>query len=204
MLINESHLSNQHTEIVRMFLDSEFFSTELSALSYFTHKVTLLFLYCFEISTWTRLYSFFPKLYKDLKEKNLDTLQQFFAPHRHVEVEKPSTDIQLNLLDLVCRCSTLSDAAMQERVWIYYRWLVWRKWSNNATISFFNWRNCSTSYEQYSCWALSCCNLTKSPVANFRNKTFKAKAICNDMVLYQPTPFSNPVQAKIFMLWWNC
>ena len=51
MLINEARFSNQHTEIVRMFLDSEFFSTELSALSCFTHKVTLPFVYCFEIST---------------------------------------------------------------------------------------------------------------------------------------------------------
>ena len=37
MLINESHLSSQHIEILRMFLDSEFFSTEFSVLAYFTH-----------------------------------------------------------------------------------------------------------------------------------------------------------------------
>ena len=37
MLLNETHLSNQHVEIVIMFLDSEFFITGMTALAYFTH-----------------------------------------------------------------------------------------------------------------------------------------------------------------------
>ena len=41
MLLNESHLTNQHIEIVRMFLDSEFFINELSALAFYTHMVKL-------------------------------------------------------------------------------------------------------------------------------------------------------------------
>ena len=36
MVLNETHLSNQHTELVKMFLDSELLLTELSCLSYFT------------------------------------------------------------------------------------------------------------------------------------------------------------------------
>ena len=63
MLVDESHLSNQHIEIVRMFLDSEFFGTELSVLGYFTHKVTLPFLYCVEISSQEELLKIIPKLY---------------------------------------------------------------------------------------------------------------------------------------------
>ena len=41
MLVNKSHLANQHTEIVHMFLDCEFFITKLFALAYFTHKISL-------------------------------------------------------------------------------------------------------------------------------------------------------------------
>ena len=40
ILLNESHLTKQHIEIVRMFLDSEFFIAELSVLAFFTHKVS--------------------------------------------------------------------------------------------------------------------------------------------------------------------
>ena len=35
VLLNESHLTNQYIEIVRMFVDSEFFITELSVLAFF-------------------------------------------------------------------------------------------------------------------------------------------------------------------------
>lgn len=41
----------QHTEIVCMIVDSEFFITELSVLTYFTHKVALPLLHLVEISS---------------------------------------------------------------------------------------------------------------------------------------------------------
>ena len=53
MLINETHLSNQHVELM---LDSEFLVTELEALFYFTHKVTLSLLHI--------VLKVFPKLFK--------------------------------------------------------------------------------------------------------------------------------------------
>ena len=58
-----------------MFFDLDFFSTELSVLLYFTNKVTLSFLYCVEISIQAQLCNILPKLYKVVKEKNMDTLQ---------------------------------------------------------------------------------------------------------------------------------
>ena len=61
------------------------------------YKVTLI-----EISTQAQLCSSLPKLYNDLKENNMNTLQQFFVTYCHVEVRKPSTDTELNLLDLIC------------------------------------------------------------------------------------------------------
>ena len=51
MLFKKTHLSNQCKEIVRLLLDSNFLISELEVLPYFTHKVTLSFLHCVEIST---------------------------------------------------------------------------------------------------------------------------------------------------------
>ena len=102
MVVGESHLSNQHIGIVRMFLDSEFFSTELSVLAYFTHKITLPFLYCIEISTQEELLSIFPKLYADLNEMKMDTLDRFLIQYRHAKVRKPLTETERNLFDLMC------------------------------------------------------------------------------------------------------
>ena len=62
MLLNETHLSNQHVEIAPLFLDSEFFITELSVLAYFTRKVTLPFLFCEEFCSQEELLNIFPKL----------------------------------------------------------------------------------------------------------------------------------------------
>ena len=63
MVLNETHLSNQHTELVKMFLDSELLLTELSCLSYFTHKVSLPLLYAVEICNQDQLCELFPRLY---------------------------------------------------------------------------------------------------------------------------------------------
>ena len=63
MLVNESHLSNQHIQTVCIFLDSEFFKTELAVLAYFTHMVNLPMLYCVEVNTHEGLLKILPKLY---------------------------------------------------------------------------------------------------------------------------------------------
>ena len=63
MLLNESYLTNQHIEIVRMFLDSEFFITKLSVSAIFMHKVSLPLLTFVEISSQEELLRVFPKLY---------------------------------------------------------------------------------------------------------------------------------------------
>ena len=79
MVLNETHLSNQHTELVKMFLDSELLLTELSCLSYFTHKVSLPLLYAVEICNQNQLCELFPKLYKDLLEGSFETLKRLHS-----------------------------------------------------------------------------------------------------------------------------
>ena len=84
MLLNESHLSNQHIEIVKMFLDSEFLITELQVIAYFTHTITLPFLYFVEVNTNEELLTMFPRLFDDLKAGDLETLIAYRVVYPHV------------------------------------------------------------------------------------------------------------------------
>ena len=86
MLLNESHLSNQYIEIVRMFLDSEFLITELQVLAYFMHCVTLKFLYFVDVNSQEKLLEMFPRLFNDLKSGTLDTLKVYQVKYPHVQV----------------------------------------------------------------------------------------------------------------------
>ena len=102
MLLNESHLTNQHIEIVCMFLDSEFFITELSLLAFFTHKVSLPMLNFVEISSQEELLRVFPKLYEDLQKGKMDTLEQYLVKYRHIVVSPPTNETEALLLESVC------------------------------------------------------------------------------------------------------
>ena len=102
MLPNESHLSNQHTEIVQMFLNSEFLITELQVLAYFMHCVTLPFLYLVEVNSLEKLLEMFPQLFNDLKSGTLDTLKEYQVKYPHVQVTQPTTDAAQQLLKKMC------------------------------------------------------------------------------------------------------
>ena len=102
MLLNESHLSNQHIEIVRMSLDSEFLITELQVLAHFTHCVTLPFLYFVEVNSQEKLVEMFPRLFNDLKSGTLDTLKEYQVKYLHVQVTQPTTDVLQQLLKKMC------------------------------------------------------------------------------------------------------
>ena len=102
MVLNETNLSNLHTEIVQLFLDSELLLTELSCLSYFTHKVSLPLLYAVEICNQDELCSIFPKLYADLVDGSMETLGDFIVKYQHFEIKEPSTDLEKEVLKQMC------------------------------------------------------------------------------------------------------
>lgn len=102
MVLNETNLSNLHTEIVQLFLDSEFLTTELLCLAYFTHKVTLPLLYATEICNQDQLCSIFPKLYNDLLRGSTDTLSDYIVKYKHLSIQEPSTDIEREILRSMC------------------------------------------------------------------------------------------------------
>ena len=102
MLLNETHLSNQHVEMVRMFLDSDFFLIELQVLSFFTYKISLTLLNAVEVSTQEELRKIFPQLYDDLARGSMNTVDKYTVQHRHLVVESPKTDLENVLLSEMC------------------------------------------------------------------------------------------------------
>ena len=77
MLLNESHLSNQHIEIVQMFLNSKFLIGKVQVLAYFTDVVTYPFLYFVKVNSQNGLLKMFPDLFSDLKGNTIDTLEEY-------------------------------------------------------------------------------------------------------------------------------
>ena len=69
-----------------MFLDSELLITELDVLAYFTHRITLPFLYFVEVNTQDRFLTLFPKLFDDLGKGNMDTLSDYIVNYNHAKV----------------------------------------------------------------------------------------------------------------------
>ena len=189
MLLNETHLSNQHVEIVRMFLDSEFLITELKVLSYFTHAITLPFLYFVEVSSQEELLNMFPLLFNDLKSGKMDTLKDYVVEYPHVKVNKPSTDLEFQILDKMCvnAAEVFCTQAGRE-----YGFGDQSKKPVRATqlhlltkeeLEYLPTNNLDAERNL-------CVFGKRAPVAKFRNKKFTAKAIRNDCTLYQSQTFS--------------
>ena len=79
ILPTETSKTNLLVSACKLYLSCEFFPTELKVLAFFTHKVTLPFLNCVEISDQETLLTVLPQLYKDLKDGNIDTLVRFLV-----------------------------------------------------------------------------------------------------------------------------
>ena len=184
MVLNETHSCNQHTELVKMFLDSELLLTELSCLSYFTHKVSLPLLYAVEICNQNQLCELFPKLYKDLLEGSFETLKDYIVEYKHLIVEEPITELEKQILkkmsmdaaettDGQCgRESGFGNYKDQElRATAIYKLPSALRKELNDTNNTITERSLSV-FDR------------KSVVAKTRNYRFKPKGIRNDMVLH--------------------
>ena len=102
MLLDETSKSNLLVEACKLYLECEFFLIELQVLAYFTYKITLPLLNCVERSDQAALLKIFPKLHHDLKNGNMNTLQDFIVNYRHVPVNEPNTDLEKEILILMC------------------------------------------------------------------------------------------------------
>ena len=82
----------------------------IGALSYFTHKITLL--NCVEINDQSKLLLIFPKLFSVLQLR-MDTLEEFLIAYKHVPVERPVTELGNEIVNQMCL-----DAAMQSNCYV--------------------------------------------------------------------------------------
>ena len=183
MVLNETHLSNQHTELVKMFLDSELLLTELSCLSYFTHKVSLPLLYAVEVCNQDQLCELFPKLYKDLLEGSFETLKDCTVEYKHLIVEEPITELEKQILKKISMdaAETTDGQCGQESGFRNYKDQELRATAiyklPSALRKELNDTNNIIAERNHSVFDRN------SVVAKTRNYKFKAKGIRNDMIL---------------------
>ena len=115
-------MSNQHVEIIRMFLDLEFFITELTGFAYFTHYVSLVLLNFLEVNSQDKLLEIFPKLFQDLKNRKMDTLSDYLVEYYHVTIKAPTSETDHLLLKAMCEgASKIYIATMWMQVWLWPR-----------------------------------------------------------------------------------
>ena len=175
MLLNESHLTNQHIEIVRMFLDSEFFINELSALAFYTHMVSLPLLNFVEIISQEELLRDFPKLYEDLQKDKMDTL------YRHIVVSPPTNETETLLLESMCLNASMSMMLKCGREYSFA--------DKNAPA-----RATAVNSNNIPSERIFSVFDRKAVTAKSSNHKFKAKSIRNDMTIYQSSVSNIPDQ----------
>ena len=73
-LLLETEKDSLLVQACLIYLEYEFFITELHTFPYLTYKVTLPLLSCEEVCEQTDLPTFFPKIYKDFCAADLNTL----------------------------------------------------------------------------------------------------------------------------------
>ena len=102
MLLLETEKNNLLVQACRLYVKCDFFLTELHLLAYFTHRVTLPLCNCVEISDQSQLLHIFPKLYEDLPNGKMDTLQDFLVSYKQLPIDEPESEIVQELLNRMC------------------------------------------------------------------------------------------------------
>ena len=101
-VLDETHRNNLLVEACKLYIDCELFLSELHVLAVFTQNVTLPFLNCLEKSSQKDLLHIFPQLYNDLTEYKMTTLKDYFVKYRHVTVEPVTDQREIRILNLMC------------------------------------------------------------------------------------------------------
>ena len=121
MLLTETHLENLHTETAKLFIDCEFFLTELKALAYFSHSVTFPLLNCVAVCSQKELCEIFPKLYHDLKNGLTTTLKKYAVSYRHIKITAPNTELDKTLIKLFCEHAADAVKLQCGREYVFFR-----------------------------------------------------------------------------------
>ena len=181
-LVAETTRKNLLVKACNLYLECEVFETELRVLAYFTRMVTLPLLNCIEQCSQVDLLKLLPQLHADLAEGKMDTLQQWQVSYRHVSVEPPTTDLEIELMNRMC-----ADASRTVKLQCGREYGFTDDAPPRATqldllpeqeLAKMPTHNIDAERDlaKFSHLAV---------VAKFRNKKFSAKGIRTDMTLYQ-------------------
>ena len=99
MLVNEVEGTNQIVESCMIYLSSELFITELECLAYFNQNVTFLFL---KVSSQIQLLEVLPKLYSDLTDGKIDTLQNYVVSVHGMSSPVLTNNLSTKILKMMC------------------------------------------------------------------------------------------------------
>ena len=167
ILLLETENNNLLVQACRLYVEHEFFLTELHALAYFTHRVILPLFNCVEISGQSQLFHIFPKLYKDLSNGKMDTLKDFLVSYKHLPADEPESEIVQELLKCMCTDAAEGIKLQCGREYGFF------------TVSHHNHHNWANSLRMGS-------QVSRLPeVTRFHNRKFSAKGIRNDMTLFK-------------------
>ena len=183
MLLVETPKSNLLVEACRLYLECEFFLTELKVLSYFTFKVTLLFLNFVEKNNQEKLLVMLPKLHEDLKNLNLDTLREFIVKYRHVDVPELRSQLEQEIINQMCVKAADGIQLQCGREYGFAKPDQTPRATDLNILSPAELQGLPTNNLDAERDRAKFSNLAQ--VAKFRNKNFQAKGIRTDMVLYK-------------------
>ena len=99
MLVNEVKGTNQIVESCMIYLSSELYTTELECLAYFNQYVTFLFL---KVSSQIQLLEVLPKLYSDLTDGKIDTLQNYVVSIHGMSSPVLTNNLSTKILKMMC------------------------------------------------------------------------------------------------------
>ena len=92
-LLNRTTHHNMLTEACKLYLENDYIVTAWKALSNLTYFVTMPYLNCIERSNQNDLVDILPKLYKDLLNGKMNTLDEFRVHWTHVSMKKQSQKV---------------------------------------------------------------------------------------------------------------
>ena len=82
--------------------------TELTALAYFIHCISLRLLNFVEVNSQDKLLEMFPNLFQDLRNGKMDTLSNYLFVYMYASIEPPTSETDDLLLYAMCEGASKS------------------------------------------------------------------------------------------------
>ena len=181
-LLHETWKSNL-IEACKLYVDCKLFIAELHILAVFTKKVTLPYLNCMEKLSQRELVKMFLLLYKDLLEHKMDTLKDYIVEYHHVPVAKVTNVCKKKrILERMCEEAAKGFDLQRGKEYGFGENHQQRETTDVHTMTAEEIGNIHVVHN-LDCERLLATFSHRAVVAKFRNRTFTAQGICDDVVL---------------------